>query len=108
MDGIAILNEKFFSEGDLVLDSLSHRVSRTPEFKILRAIVLAVAVFVVDCFLGMQCAAKNFFYYFSVFGNLLSVSCENSVATVVNAAAFKLRTVSTLAIAKATPIKSLV
>jgi hypothetical protein len=58
-------------ERDLVHHALSGSVATRKQFEIVDRIVLAVAVFVVDCFVIVQFAAKMFRHYVAMFQHLV-------------------------------------
>lgn len=64
---VGIPLDYFQREVDFVDDSLSGSVTATEQFKVLKGVVLAVAVSVVNCFVWVKLAAKVLFHYVAVF-----------------------------------------
>lgn len=94
MNSVAVLFEQIDSERDFISHSLSLRISRVPQFEIRRAVVGAIAVFVMNCLVRFERSTDFFLHHFTMFefGRVSSVSrvIKNTIPMLIYRSAFEL------------------
>lgn len=69
---------------DCILYLLTFGLAGDPQFKVLKAIVVAYSVFVVDVLVWMKFSAKMFFHNMLMFGDSLAINANISIPRMVN------------------------